>query len=480
MTPKKRSYPYLLDGKLQRTGKLSDVTNPYDGSVVGRYYKLPEASVEQAIASTAAASAAAQALPAHARAAALVYISGQIEKRAEEFAQLITSENGKPLMWSRGEVARGISTFRWAAEEARRFSGELQRLDTEASATGRIAVVRRFPRGPILGISPFNFPLNLVAHKIAPAIAAGAPILLKPAGSTPLTAMLLGSIIAETELPAGMVNIVAIPGKEMDTLVTDPRLPVITFTGSGAVGQGLLDKAPRKHHTLELGGNGAAIVAPDWDDLDKAADRLATFANYQAGQSCIAVQRIYVHKDQYDAFIKLLTKKVKALKTGDPAKSTTVVGPVIDEGEATRIVDWIGEAKKAGATVLTGGRRRGTTVAPTVLVDVPKNAKVSNDEVFGPVLTVKAYRTLDEAFRLVNDSRYGLQAGVFTKNIETAFRAHRELQVGGVIVGDVPSFRADQMPYGGWKESGVGREGIASAIEDYTEARVMVLTGLDL
>lgn len=473
-------YPYLIAGELRSDGEAFDVTNPYDGSVVGQAVYADEATVEQAVASAVGAAKAAQALPAHARAAALDHISAQIAARAEELAALITAENGKPLMWSKAEVARGVSTFRWAAEEARRFSGDLQRLDTDAAATGRMAVVRRFPRGPVLGISPFNFPLNLVAHKIAPAIAAGAPILLKPAPKTPLTAMVLAAIINETDLPAGMVNVVVVPNEQMDALVTDERLPVISFTGSGPVGWAIQQKAPRKHITLELGGNAAAVVAADWNDFEWAATRLATFSNYQGGQSCIGVQRVIVHESSYDAFTKLLVEKVAGLGTGDPTDPATLVGPLINNDAADRIESWISAAKSAGAEVLTGGTREGNTIAPTVIANAPSDSAVVAEEVFGPVLVVSKYSDLDEAFAAVNNSRYGLQAAVFTRDVNTAFKAHRDLEVGGVVIGDAPTFRADQMPYGGWKDSGVGREGLRSAMDDYTEARVLILTGLDL
>ncbi|WP_374112177.1 aldehyde dehydrogenase family protein [Pseudonocardia sp. TRM90224] len=456
------------------TGTLVEVTNPLDGSVVGKVPYAEPAAVEAAVAAAAAAVAVGRELPAHARAAALDQISAQLAARAEEFAQLITAENGKPIVWARAEVGRAVSTFRWAAEEARRFSGELQRLDTDAAATGRVAMVRRFPRGAVLGISPFNFPLNLVAHKIAPAIAVGAPILLKPAPKTPLTALLLAELIAETELPAGLVTVLLVPDAEMDALVADERLPVVSFTGSERVGRRIAELVPHKHVTLELGGNAAVVVARDWADLEWAADRVATFGNYQAGQSCIGVQRVLVDEAIAHEFVELLVAKVQAL---DPA---AVVGPVIDDAAAARIEEWIAEATAGGAEVLAGGTREGRMVAPTVLRDAPPDSRVVREEVFGPVLVVSTFPTIDEAFAAVNDSRFGLQAGVFTSDLRTAFAAHRDLEVGGVVIGDVPSYRADQMPYGGWKHSGVGREGLRSAMDDYTDTRVLVLTGIPL
>ncbi|MGK5738461.1 aldehyde dehydrogenase family protein [Micromonospora sp. URMC 103] len=459
------------------------VHHPYDGRAVGRTTVATPDQVEAAVAAAAGVAAEAAALPAHVRAAALDHVSRRLAERADEVAQLVTAENGKPLKWARAEVGRAVSTFRWAAEEARRFSGELQRLDTDPAATGRIALVRRVPRGPVLGITPFNFPLNLVAHKVAPAIAVGAPIVVKPAPATPLSALLLGDLLAETELPAGAFSVLPLPNDRAADLVTDPRLPVVSFTGSGPVGAAIRRAAPEKHVTLELGGNAAAVVCADWaadEDLTFAAQRIATFSNYQAGQSCIAVQRVYVHEWIYDGFLPRLVAAVQELRTGDPADERTDVGPLISTDAARRVEAWVDEAVVAGATIEVGGRREGATYPPTVLSGVPADARVSAEEVFGPVLVVARVQDDDAAFAAVNDSAYGLQAGVFTHDVRTAFRAARVLEVGGVIVGDVPSYRADQMPYGGTKGSGVGREGLRSAMDDYTEPRVLVLTGVSL
>ncbi|MEV4533821.1 aldehyde dehydrogenase family protein [Asanoa sp. NPDC049518] len=459
------------------------VRHPFDGHAVGTTTFATSEQVERAVSAAAEVAATAAALPAHARAAALDHVSARLKERADEVAHLITAENGKPLKWARAEAARAVSTFRWAAEEARRFAGDLQRLDTDPAATGRLAVVRRFPRGPVLGIAPFNFPLNLVAHKVAPAIAAGAPIIVKPAPATPLSALLLGEILAETALPAGMFSVLPLPNEQAATLVEDPRLPVVSFTGSGPVGASIRRAVPDKHVTLELGGNAAVLLCEDWTadaDLTWAAERIATFSNYQAGQSCIAVQRVFVHEWIYDGFLPRLVAAVAALRTGDPSDEATDVGPLISEAAAQRVESWVDEAVTAGATIEVGGLRAGATYPPTVLSRPPKDAKVNREEVFGPVLVVSPVPSDAAGFEAINDSDYGLQAGVFTRNIQTAFTAHRTLSVGGVIVGDVPSYRADQMPYGGVKGSGVGREGLRSAMDDYTEPRVMVLTGLDL
>jgi glyceraldehyde-3-phosphate dehydrogenase (NADP+) len=472
--------PFYVAGRPESSDEVVELRHPYDGRVVGSTSYAAAVQVERAVAAAAGVASQAAALPAHARAGALDHVSRRLGERADEIARLITAENGKPLKWARAEVSRAVSTFRWAAEEARRFSGELQRLDTDPAATGRIAVVRRVPRGPVLGISPFNFPLNLVAHKVAPAIAVGAPIVVKPAPATPLTALLLGEILAETDLPAGMFSVLPVPNDRASALVEDPRLPVVSFTGSGPVGWRIREAVPRKHVTLELGGNAGVVICEDWSDLDWAAQRIATFSNYQAGQSCIAVQRVFVHASLFDGFASRLVPAIEALNTGDPNDDGTDVGPLISEDAAKRVEAWVGEAIAAGGKVLTGGVRDGATYAPTVLVDVPRDAKVSADEVFGPVLVVSPVDSDEAGFAAVNDSPYGLQAGVFTHRLDRAFAAHRALAVGGVIVGDVPSYRADQMPYGGVKGSGIGREGLRSAMEDYTEARVMVLTGLDL
>ncbi len=478
-----RATPFFVAGVASTGADEVIVRHPYDGREVGRTSQATPAHVERAIAAAAEAASVAAGLPAHRRAACLDHVSRRLVERAEEVARLITGENGKPITWARAEVGRAVSTFRWAAEEARRFSGELQRLDTDPVATGRLALVRRMPRGPVLGISPFNFPLNLVAHKVAPALAVGAPIVLKPAPATPLSALLLGEILAETDLPAGVFSVLPVPNDRAPALVADPRLPVVSFTGSGSVGALIREAVPHKHVTLELGGNAAVVICADWsstEDLEWAATRIATFSNYQAGQSCIAVQRVIVHTALYDRVADLVTAKVGALVTGDPYDEATDVGPMINESAARRVETWVDEAVAAGAKVLTGGVREGSNYAPTVLVDAPATAKVWAEEVFGPVLVLTRVDSDEEAFAVVNDSAYGLQAGVFTHSLRTAFAAHRALQVGGVIVGDVPSFRADQMPYGGVKGSGVGREGVRSAMDDYTEPRVLVLTGIDL
>jgi acyl-CoA reductase-like NAD-dependent aldehyde dehydrogenase len=472
-----------IAGRPWTGGEGAQVRNPYDGSVVATHAVPDDAAVEEAVAAAWAVRAEAARTSAATRAAALDHVSRTIDERSEEFAQLIVAENGKPIRWARAEVGRAVSTFRWAAEEARRWSGDLQRLDTDPAAAGRLAVVRRFPTGPVLGIAPFNFPLNLVAHKVAPALAVGASIIIKPAPATPLTALLLGEVLAGTDLPAGMWSVLPIGNDATAALAGDPRLPIISFTGSDTVGYAIARAHASKYVVLELGGNAAAVVLADWSsdtDLQWAADRIATFSNYQAGQSCISVQRVFVDASLRDRFEPLLVAAVEALATGEPGDEATVVGPVINEAAAQRIEAWVAEAVEGGARLLTGGTRAGTSVAPTVLADAPAQAKVCTEEVFGPVMVLSTVFGAEGAFAAVNDSRFGLQAGVFTHDAAIAFRAHAELEVGGVIIGDVPSFRADQMPYGGVKASGTGREGVRSAMLDLTHERVLVLTGLTL
>ncbi|WP_340684347.1 aldehyde dehydrogenase family protein [Amycolatopsis coloradensis] len=474
------TFPFWVAGKPVTSGETVVVRHSFDGSEAGSHHVPSTSDTETAVQAAHDAQEEFATLPAHVRAGALDHVSRVLGERSEELARLITAESGKPLKWARGEVGRAASTFRWAAEEARRFSGDLQRLDTDPGGTGRLALVRRVPKGPVLGITPFNFPLNLVAHKVAPAIAVGAPIVLKPAPATPLTALLLGEILAETDLPAGSWSILPVSNEESAKLVSDPRLPVVSFTGSVPVGWGIRDSVPRKHVALELGGNAAVLVCPDWTDLDFAAQRIATFAMYQAGQSCISVQRVYAHADVYDELQAKVLEQVRALGTGNPRTDGVDVGPLINTDAASRVESWITAAVEAGGELLTGGKRDGATVEPTVLANVPEDASVMADEVFGPVVSITRVDSVEDGVRRINDSRFGLQAGVFTRDLPTAFDVSAKLRVGGVLVGDVPSFRADQMPYGGVKDSGVGREGPASAMADFTEERVTVLTGLTL
>ncbi|MFJ8007444.1 aldehyde dehydrogenase family protein [Streptomyces fagopyri] len=475
---------FWLAGRPAEGDSTFDVTSPWDGRPVGTVSVPTDAQVEEAVAAAYAMREEFAATPAHLRAAALDHVAKRLAERTEEIAQLISAENGKPIKWARSEVGRAVSVFRFASEEARRFnSGDAQRLDTDAGGRGRLALTRRFPKGVVLGITPFNFPLNQGAHKVAPAIAAGVPIILKPAPNTPLSGLVLGEVLAETDLPRGSWSILTVDNDRMPALVQDERLPVISFTGSERVGYAIMDSVPRKHCTLELGGNGAAVVLGDYasdEELDWAATRIATFSNYQGGQSCISVQRVIADAAIYDRLLPRIVAAVEAQVTGDPSDAATDVGPLVSEGAAVRVESWVDEAVASGAKLHTGGTRDGASYAPTVLTSVPTDTTLACEEVFGPVMTVTKVDGEAEAFAAVNDSKYGLHAGVFTRNLQVAFRAHRALEVGGVIIGDVPSYRADQMPYGGAKQSGVGREGLKFAMEDYTYERVLVLTDLEL
>jgi acyl-CoA reductase-like NAD-dependent aldehyde dehydrogenase len=465
---------YLVGGDWRTGDDTFEVRSPYDGSVVAEVSSPSDADVEEAVQAAHDTFEEARRLPTHVRAEALAHVSRRIDERVEQAAEIVAREGGKPLKWATVEAKRAASTFRWAAEEARRGEGELRRLDTDAGMEGRLGLVRRFPYGPVLGISPFNFPINLVAHKVAPAIAVGAPIVVKPATQTPVGALFLAELVAETELPGGMVSVLPISGSRAQTLVTDPRIKKVSFTGSGPVGWRLKGLDPRKRFTLELGGNAGVIVHTD-ADLDHAAERIAFGGYYQAGQSCISVQRILVQAEVYEAFAERLVKQVQGLVVGDPMDPSTDVGPVIDAGALERIASWVDEAVAGGAEVLVGGERSDPFYQPTVLAATTPEMKVRCEEVFGPVTTVTSYETFEEAVAEVNNSEYGLQAGVFTSSLERAYQAHRDLEVGGVIVNDQSAFRADQMPYGGSKESGYGREGLRYAMEDMTEPRIMVL-----
>ena len=469
---------FYVAGQWRTGDKTLQVKSPYDGSVVAELGVPTDADVEEAVARAADTFRESRHLPTYARSEALMHISRRIGERVDELAKVVAREGGKPLKWSKVEVTRASSTFRWAAEETRRFGGEFLPLDTEQSLGSRAGIVRRFPFGPVLGIAPFNFPVNLVAHKVAPSLAVGAPIVVKPAGATPLGALALAELFDETELPKGMLSVLPISSERAEALVRDPRFKKLSFTGSG-VGWRLKGLDPRKHATLELGGNAGVIVHSD-ADLDHAAQRVAVGGYYQAGQSCIAVQRVLIQSEVYDDFVARLIKQVESLKVGDPLDPTVDVGPLIDQGALERVDAWVKEAVQQGAQILTGGKREDPIYYPTVLANTTAEMKVRCQEVFGPVITVQPYQTFEQALAEVNDSPYGLQAGVFTSSIDRAMLAHRELEVGGVIVNDVSAFRADQMPYGGSKESGYGREGLRYAMEEMTEPRIMVLSNVPL
>jgi acyl-CoA reductase-like NAD-dependent aldehyde dehydrogenase len=438
-----------------------------------------EADVEEAAATAASTFEESRRLPVHARADALDHISARLKETIDENAELIAREGGKPLKWAKVEATRAVSTFRWASEVIRHGDDEVMRLDTEEALGSRLGIVRRFPIGPVLGITPFNFPLNLVAHKVAPALGVGAPIVVKPASATPLGSLRLAELFAETDLPKGMLQVLPVSSKVADGMARDERYRKISFTGSSEIGWYLKGLDPKKRVTLELGGNAGVIVHAD-ADLDFAAQRIAYGGYYQAGQSCISVQRVLVSSEVYEDFTDRLVKQVESLKVGDPLDPTVDVGPVIQRSEVDRIKQWVDEAVSQGAKVLTGGEGDGPFFQPTLLADVTPEMKVCREEIFGPVVTISPYQTFADALRTVNDSRYGLQAGVFTKDLNRAFEAHRSIEVGGIIVNDVSAFRADQMPYGGSKDSGFGREGLRYAMEEMTEPRIMVLSHVPL
>lgn len=466
--------PFLVHGQWKPGELTARVVNPFTGQVVAEVVQATESDAEQAIASTSSAAAPMAALAGHARYNVLQQIAALIYRRRDEFAASITAEAGKPITDARREVSRAVQTFTVAAEEARRIAGEVVPLDWTPNTDSHLGILRRFPIGPILGITPFNFPLNLVAHKVAPALAAGNPILIKPAPQAPLTALLLGEVALEAGLPPGGLNIIPCDNVIAERLVVDPRFKLLSFTGSAPVGWMLKAKCGKKKVTLELGGNAGVIIEPD-ADLDLAAQRCATGGFGYAGQTCISVQRVFAHHTIADLFTTKLLMQVARLKAGDPTDEATVVGPLIDQAAAQRVEQWIAEAVAQGARVLLGGRRMGSVVEATVLGNVKPDMKVSCQEVFGPVVTVTPYRHLDEAITGLNQSDYGLQAGVFTQDVNKIFHAFRHLEVGAVLANEIPTFRADHMPYGGVKDSGLGREGVRSAIEDMTEPRLLVL-----
>jgi acyl-CoA reductase-like NAD-dependent aldehyde dehydrogenase len=460
-------------GEWVETGDWIDVRSPYSSEVVGRVAKGGAGETARAI--DAAEEALRTPLPAHKRAEILVKVVAGIARRHDEIARQISDEAGKPLKAARVETSRAMSTYTFAAVEARKLAGEMVPMDAAQAGEGKLAFTLRRPIGVVGAISPFNFPLNLVAHKLAPALAAGCPVVLKPATQTPLSALLLAELEDEAGLPPGWLSVVVGPSAEIgDVLVEDERVKAITFTGSGAVGWGLKERAPKKKVNLELGNATPVIVTAD-ADVEAAAAAMAANAFSFAGQSCISVQRLYVERPAYDRFVEAFLPKVEALKLGDPAEEETDVGPVIDGDARERILDWIAEARDGGAEILAGGEEQDGLISPAVIANASPDLKVSCEEVFGPVVTVNAFDSLDEAIELANSTRYGLQAGIFTSRLDTAMRAGQELEFGGVIVNEAPTFRADQMPYGGVKDSGNTREGPAYAVRELTEERLVVI-----
>ncbi len=468
------TYPLYLNNKATQPNTDLEVTDKYTGEVAFRTALATPDIIEEAIAGTVRATEPMAKMASYERRDVLQHCVDRFRERYDELAYSLCVEAGKPINDAEGEVDRLIDTFRIAAEEATRNYGEVQPLDISARAKGYMGMWKRVPIGPCSFISPFNFPLNLAAHKIAPAIAVGCPFVMKPASKTPLGALIMGEVLAETDLPEGAFSILPTSRDGADLFTEDERLKLLSFTGSPDVGWTLKARAGKKPVVLELGGNAAVVVDKD-ADLDHALERVIIGAFYQSGQSCIGVQRIIIHADIYDTFKSMLVEKTKSLVSGDPKDRDTFIGPMISEKEAKRLKGWIDDAVDAGAKLLCGGDRDGAMLQATLLEDVPRDCDASAEEAFGPLANLSRFSDFDEALKQVNDSRYGLQAGIFTRDIHRILDAWDDLVVGGVVVNDVSSYRVDNMPYGGVKDSGLGREGIRFAMEDMTEIRNLII-----
>lgn len=469
-------YPYYLANKAEWPNADLAVTDKYSGEVATRVALADAAAIDRAIAAAVEAAGPMARMGAFERRAVLEHCVKRFGERFDELAMSLCIEAGKPIKDARGEVTRLIDTFRVAADESVRIGGEVMTMDISPRAAGYTGMWKRVPIGPCSFIAPFNFPLNLAAHKVAPALAVGCPFVLKPASLTPVGALIIGETLAETELPVGAFSILPCRRDGADLFTEDPRLKLLSFTGSPGVGWALKAKAGKKKVVLELGGNAAVIVDED-ADLGYAVKRIIFGAFYQSGQSCVGVQRILAHASVYDRLRDALVAETKTLKMGDPKDPATFIGPMISEKEATRLAGWIDAARDAGATVLCGGRRDGAMLEATLLEGVAAGQDVVCKEAFGPVAVLSRFTDFDEALARVNDSEFGLQAGIFTRDLYKAQRAWDTLEVGGVIIGDVPSWRVDHMPYGGVKDSGLGREGVKFAMEDMSEIRLMVVHG---
>jgi acyl-CoA reductase-like NAD-dependent aldehyde dehydrogenase len=470
------AFPVLVAGAKVETGREVDVRSPWDDSLVGVVHRAGPDEIEAAIAAAASAFETTRRLASWEREAVLEHVAAAIGERREELARGIALEGGKPLKHARLEADRAAFAFRIAAEEAKRIHGEIVPLDWISGNEVRIAHVRRIPLGPVAGITPFNFPLMLVAHKIAPALAAGDPIVVRPASQTPISALLLGEIVQEAGWPEGGISVVPSSTDDAAPLVEDERLKLLTFTGSPAVGWALKGRAGRKRVTLELGGNAPVVVHAD-ADAAFAAERIAWGATVQSGQSCISVQRVYVHDALWDEVVPAIVERMRSFVAGDPLDEATDVGPLVDEAAAERVEAWVREAREGGARVLCGGEREGTLFQPTVLADVREKMQVACAEAFAPLLSVFRFERVEEAIAAAGAGDFGLQAGLFTNDLRVVDLAFEELETGGVMVNDVPTFRVDHMPYGGVKESGFGREGPRYAIEEMTEMKLVTFNG---
>ena len=468
------TWPYWLAGEPHAPNYDLEVTDKYTGEVATRVAMADPAAIDAAITAADASFEAMRAMPAYARQEVLYHCVKRFTERFDELADALCIEAGKPIKDARGEVTRLIDTFRYAGEQAVRMTGEVMEMGISARASAYTGMWKRVPIGPCSFISPFNFPLNLAAHKVAPAIAVGCPFVLKPASLTPIGALVIGEVLAETDLPKGSFSILPCRRDGADLFTTDDRLKLLSFTGSPAVGWALKAKAGKKKVVLELGGNAACIVDED-ADIDDAVSRLVVGAFYQSGQSCIGVQRVIIHASIYDEVKEKFVAATQKLKSGNPKDPETFIGPMISEREASRLHGWIQEAEQAGATLLCGGSRDGSMLEATLMEGVPRDCSANAEEAFGPLACLSSFTDFDDALAQVNDSVFGLQAGVFTRDLYKMQKAWNTLDVGGVVIGDVPSWRVDHMPYGGVKDSGLGREGIQFAMEDMTEIRLLVV-----
>jgi len=465
----------LINGNWNRSSESIDVSSPYSGEIIGTIPKSTEKDIESAVNAARNAFEVSRTLSAYKRAKILELVSKKIEERIDELSTLIALESGKPIRYAQGEVKRAVETFHFASIEAQEIYGEVIPMDAASKGKDYFGFYKRVPKGVILAITPFNFPLNLVAHKVAPAIAAGNTVILKPASATPLIAAKLGEIFIDAGLPPGFLNILYGSGSKVGkNLVRNEGINMVTFTGSLPVGEIIKREAGFKTVTLELGNNSAVIIE-DVENVSNVVDRLLVGAFAYSGQICISVQKIYVNKNLFNDFLSLFVEKTKKLKIGNPLERETEIGPMITPQEAIRAIQWIEESRKQGAKVLTGGKRKGNIVEPTVLVNLSPDMRVMKDEVFAPVVSIISYDDFDEALNLANDTKYGLQAGVFTKDIHKIFKALETIDVGGIIINDYPTFRVDQMPYGGVKKSGIGREGLKYAVDEMTNIKLVVI-----
>lgn len=469
-----RQYPFIIAGKHRKSSEIVEVRFPYDNEVIAEVFQASDADLEEAVQSAVKGFEITRKLPSHKRSQILYNLLALMEKRMDDLVSALVMEGGKTQNVAKGEASRAMETVRVAAEEAKRVGGEIVPIDWTEAGEGRLGMVRRFPLGPVLGIAPFNYPLNLSCHKLAPAIAAGNSFILKPASATPLSGLILGELVLEAGFPPEALSVVTCRGSKAEKLVADPRIAYFTFTGSSEVGWHLKSVSGRKRVGLELGGNAAAIVHED-ANIPYAVSRIANGGFTNAGQNCISVQRVLIHRPVYNQTLELLLDRISEMKVGDPRDPEVVIGPMIDEWAAKEAFEKVEEAVAQGAQIVLGGKCEGTMFQPTVLVNTTPEMKVNRTELFAPVITVTPYDEFEEAIQLANDTDFGLQSGIFTQNMNRVLHAFEEIEVGGLQVNDVSTFRVDQMPYGGVKGSGIGREGPRYVIEEMTEMKLMVI-----